>query len=274
MLGELLDPGEVGGRRHREPAVDSAGPALSPDEPPHALTASATQAPASTAGSVGRPPASALERSPEAARVHAWTTARAHAAPRLANAPVVSWSASRRWRRLWRALVGSRRSGGAPRGETQRARAEEPSPIERSADQDVLEEVGNMMILTGRTIVLGGPSRRTRTAASSSASSCSRCGCAGSRCSSRRSRSATRRRGCRRPTSSSCSARWTGSAASSCSPRSASSRRSSTRSCSPAWPAPRSPPTSARARSARSSTRWRCSASTRSRTSSSRASWR
>ena len=43
---------------------------------------------------------------------------------------------------------------------------------------------------------------------------------------------------------------------------------------SPASPAPRSPPTSAPARSARSSTRCRCSASTRSRTSSSRASSR
>ena len=45
------------------------------------------------------------------------------------------------------------------------------------------------------------------------------------------------------------------------------------RSCSPAWPARRSRPTSARARSARSSTRCRSSASTRSRTSSCRASW-
>ncbi len=47
-----------------------------------------------------------------------------------------------------------------------------------------------------------------------------------SRCSSPRSRSATARPGCRRRTSSSCSARWTGWAASSCWPRSASSRRS------------------------------------------------
>ena len=51
-------------------------------------------------------------------------------------------------------------------------------------------------------------------------------------------------------------------------------RRSSPRRSSPASPAPRSPPTSAPARSARSSTPCRCSASTRSRTWSCRASWR
>ena len=51
-------------------------------------------------------------------------------------------------------------------------------------------------------------------------------------------------------------------------------RRWSPRSSSPASPAPRSPPTSAPARSARSSTPCRCSASTRSRTWSCRASWR
>ena len=44
---------------------------------------------------------------------------------------------------------------------------------------------------------------------SSSRSSCSRCGCAGSRCWSRPCASATRRRGCRRRTSSKSSARWT-----------------------------------------------------------------
>ena len=60
--------------------------------------------------------------------------------------------------------------------------------------KNLLEEVGDMMILTGKTIV-SALRRRTRTAASSSPSSSSRCGCAGSRCWSRPSPSATARPG-------------------------------------------------------------------------------
>ena len=142
-----------------------------------------------------------------------------------------------------------------------------------SRAKNLLEEVGDMMILTGRTICLRpAPAlplrRRVRLAVPVRAAPR-----AGFRCWSRRWPSATARPGCRRPTSSLFGAldRLGGFFVL---PRSARSGPASPRSCSPAWRARRSPPTSARARSARSSTRCRCSASTRSRTSSCRASWR